>query len=75
MNPAYPHYRSGCLRYLEDFPLYLARRQSTCDKSLLNKELALPVRYAKKRKIDTLSKKLSIFQNEGFSMHNDYTLL
>jgi hypothetical protein len=32
------------------------------DNYLLNKELTLRVRYAKKREIDTLSKKLSIFQ-------------
>jgi integrase len=34
----------------------------------------LLVRYAVNREIDAFSKKLSIFQNEGFSMHNDYTL-
>jgi hypothetical protein len=45
-----------------------------CDKSLWHKELALLIRYAEKREIDAFSKKVSIFQNEGFSMHNDYTL-
>jgi hypothetical protein len=34
----------------------------------------LLVRYASNRKIDAFSKKLSIFPNEGFFMHNDYTL-
>jgi integrase len=36
--------------------------------------LALPVGYAKNRELIALSKKLSIFKNEDFSMHNDYTL-
>jgi hypothetical protein len=44
------------------------------DKSLLFKDLALRVRYAIKRKIDAFPKTLSIFQNERFFMHNDYTL-
>ncbi|MDR0557274.1 MAG: hypothetical protein LBG43_05325 [Treponema sp.] len=34
----------------------------------------MPVRYAANREIDAFSKKLSISQNEGFSMRNDYTL-
>jgi integrase len=42
---------------------------------LLHKELALLVRYAVNREIAPFSKKWSISQNEGFSIHNDYTLL